>query len=490
MINLLSDTTYATIYNEGSNWRHYTSPTGYMVGRMETSTEHAKTRTFTLNASLNSQLDKRNLVKAGVQLFYYDIDMDNRLSASTTSQIRIEDYHKYPYEGAVYVQDKMEFEGLIANLGLRYDFYNMNTEYYTNKFSPYRIEGEYNQESAETERTNLKSILQPRIGISFPVSDKSVLHLNYGVFTQRPPFDYIFTDRLKIDTPEGLPDFERLGNPQLEPERTISYDVGLVRSLPFGFYLDVSAYLKDVSNLIQYALYKDLGDNFYFTFDNREYADIKGFHINLERNRGMLRGYVRYNWESATGKSASAIGSGHRSEYYEDDTISDILPSPKDIYLNYNRLHKLVCNLSVKSPEIFGFKIMGYHPLGDMSLSTTYRLSSGRPFTYDPTGQGLQMNERTPTEHDLRARIEKKVRFSDIKLTVYAEGFNLLNEVFYNYSRVFEDVENTRTFKYTYMEDLDNLLIQNEFAPYVTSLDAFLISNSPRHYRFGVMFDF
>ena len=497
-IDLLSDTSYSEQYSTQINWRDYTAPTGYQVGKLQTSSGAQKTKTFSLNANINSQVNNRNLLKAGLQFFYYDIDVDQRLSAANTSQMRLESYRKFPYEGALYLQDKMEFEGLIANIGLRYDFYDLNTRYYTDKFSPYRNPnfepgdiskgGFYDENLAAREDAKLKSILQPRVGISFPVSTKSVIHLNYGVFTQRPPFQYIFINRLKL---EATPNYERLGNPQLEPEKTIAYDVGLVRALPFGLYLDVSAYLKDVSNLIQFAVYQDNGGNRYFTFDNREYADIKGFHINLEKNTGFFRWYIRYNWELATGKSASAYGNGARAEYFEDDQIDDILPSPEDIFIDYNRKHKLVANLSFRTSSQAGFKVWDIKPLSNISVSGTYRLSSGRPFTYDRSGQGLQMNMRTPTEHDLRVRLEKKIGVLGLFATLYLEGFNILNKQVYYYSRVFADPQNEQNIlKERYMEDRENFRTQTDFAPYITSLDGYVFSNLPRHFRFGLMFDF
>jgi len=497
-IELLSDSVYSELYSTRINWRDYTAPNGYQIGKMQTSHGSEKTQTIIFNGSLTSQIDKRNLLRTGMQFTIYNIDVDYTYSQSNPSNVRFENYKISPYEGALYFQDKMEFEGLVANLGLRFDFYNLNTEYYKDKFSPFRnpnfdpadpSQGYfYNETLAGKKKTKLHAILQPRIGIAFPVSDKSVLHLNYGVFTQRPAFEYIFGTRTKFD---AVPDYERLGNPQLEPERTIAYDVGIVRSLPWGFHLDVSAYLKDVSNLIQYAIYEDNGGNRYFTFDNQEYADVKGFHVSLERNLGQIRGYVRYNWESAKGKSASAVGSGARAEYFENTELQSILPSPEDIYLDYNRIHKLVCNLSMMTLDDAGMKVFGFHPLGGLSLSGTYRLSSGRPFTWDLSGQGLQMNLRTPTEHDLSIRLEKKILLRGTALKLYAEGFNVLNQRVFHYSRTFQDPQNEQNaFKERYMTDRDNLLTQGDFAPYVTSLDGYLYGNMPRHFRFGMSVEF
>lgn len=497
-IDLLGDSTFTELYTNSTNWRDYTSPTGYQVGKMQTTNGFERTKTFALNTSLTSQIDKHNLLKGGLQFNYYDLHVDYFRSRSNLSQARSEAYHKFPYEGALYLQDKIEFEGLIANVGGRMDFYNFNTSYFENKFSPYQnatfdpadpTQGAfYDQDLAAQSDTDLKAFLQPRIGISFPVSEKAVLHLNYGVFTQRPPFERVLSQRLKF---EANPNYEWLGNPTLEPERTISYDIGLVYGLPFGLYLDVSSYLKDVSNLLQFAVYEDLGGNRYFTFDNREYANIKGFQVNLEKNRGLFRGYIRYNWESAKGKSGSAIGSGARSEFFENETLDDILPSPKDVFLDYNRKHKLVGNLRIKTNSESGFEMLGFRPLADFSVSGTYRLSSGRPFTYDPSGQGLQMNQRTPTEHDLKLRMDKVIRVNKTDMKFYLEAFNVLNRKVFNYTRTFSDPAGEQnTFKIRYMEDRENLLTQSDFAPFVTSLDAFLYGNQPRHYRFGVEFGF
>lgn len=497
-IDLLAEGVYSDLYNSGINWRDYTAPNGYQAGKMETSSTDEKSQTLFFSSSLTSQVNKYNLLKTGFQFTYYDILVANTYSQSNVSNIRTENYHAYPFEGAIYVQDKMEFEEVIANIGFRSDFYNLNTEYYTDKYSPYRNPGfdpndvsggaYYDKALAAKKKTEMQYIFQPRIGIAFPVSEKTVLHLNYGVFTQRPAFEFIFGGRTRLET---TPDYERLGNPQLEPEKTISYDLGLVRNLPLGFQLDISAYLKDVSNLIQYAIYEDIGGNRYYTFDNREYADIKGFHASLQRNKGIVRGYLRYNWESAKGKSAAAIGNGARAEYFENDAQENILPSPDDVYMDYNRLHKLVCNLSMHTSKDAGFSLGSYYPLGDVSLTGTYKFSSGRPFTWDVSGQGLQMNVRTPEEHDLNIRIEKRFAIRAASFKIYMEVFNVLNHQVYYYSRVFEDPQNEQNiFKESYMTDRDNLLTQDDFSPYVTSLDGYLYTNHPRHFRFGVSLKF
>ena len=126
---------------------------------------------------------------------------------------------------------KWTFEGMIANFGLRYDFYNFNTDYFTNQFQP-RIGG-------ETKETKLFGQLSPRLGVSFPISENSVFHLNYGSFVQRPSFNRIYYTTWISDT-----EFKRIGNPRLKPERTNAYDVGLVQALPYWIHIGCECLLQ------------------------------------------------------------------------------------------------------------------------------------------------------------------------------------------------------------------------------------------------------
>ncbi len=492
-VDLLGDSTLTELYTNSINWRDYTAPTGYQVGKFQTTNGTERTKTYTFNTSFTSQLDKYNLLKAGVQFHYYDLNVDWQRSRSSASSLRLENYSNSPYEGAVYVQDKLEYEGMVANIGLRLDFYDFNTDYFTNIFSPYENpnfdptdpdQGAfYDTELAATDETGLSYAFQPRIGVSFPVSERAVLHFNYGIFTQRPAFERIFVDRLKTTE---FPDYDRLGNPQLEPERTISYDVGLVYGLPFGLSLDLSSYLKDVSNLLQFASYQNIGGSRYSTFINREYANIKGFQAILKKRGGIVSGSAHYNWESATGKSGSAIGSGVRAEFFEDDNLPDLLPAPEDVFLDHNRKHKLVLQFGLKTPGNRGFSLFR-----GLSANTVYRVVSGRPFTFDASGQGLQFNLRTPTEHNVDLRIDKRLTINGTDTRLYLEAFNLFDNKIFHYGRTFQDgTDGENAFKLRFVENPEAALTQTDFDPYFTSVEAYLYDNRPRHYRFGVEFDF
>jgi outer membrane receptor protein involved in Fe transport len=493
-IELLREGQFLEDYSNATNWVDYTSPSNHRVGRLNDDRGKQNTLTYNLHSSLNSQIDKYNLVKAGAQFTYYTLEVNQDRDVTGPGSYRKVLFNAYPYEGAFYLQDKMEFEGFIANVGMRLDFYNMNNEFWADEFSPlrnpfydpslpYLERGQYYDPLlAAKERSDLYVKLQPRIGISFPVTDFSVFHLNYGTFTQRPSFNQIFYNQVT-----RYNDIEILGNPRLKPENTKAYDIGLVNSFPLGIRLDVSAYYKDVTDLVEAAYYYDEQQTVYQTYKNRDYADIKGFHVSVEKTTGTLKGYVRYNYESAKGKSSNALDAP--VTYFErpaegQDPID--IPDPEDIFLDYDRTHKAVFNLRYRTSETFGVDFGGFFPFGGITLSTTFRFYTGRPYTYDETGQGLKFNKRTPEERELRLRIEKEIPVAGNEFTVYAEGYNLLNEKKWHYSRTFRDERNTVLWE----KDRDNILTYSEFAPYMTSQEVYLLDNQPRYFRFGIIYSF
>jgi len=86
----------------------------------------------------------------------------------------------------------------------------------------------------------------------------------------------------------------------------------------------------------------------------------------------------------------------------------------------------------------------------------------------------------------MRARLEKRVKLSGGQLTIYAEGFNLLNQFVYQYSRTFNHDRNTAKWEL----DPDNILVYDQYPPFYTSQELYLQHNLPRHFRIGVIYKF
>lgn len=454
-----------------------------------------KTRTLSFEGSFTSQATKSHLLNAGLQLNSYFIDVSNFLDVRSNREF--ENYTAHPFEAAVYVQDKMEFEGLIANVGLRFDLWYSGVDYYADSFTPFGEPdslGRFDPSSAQTEKPPVYGRLQPRLGFSFPISELTTFHLNYGAFMQRPSFQYIVSSRVgqRLNNPIIL------GNPRLEPETTNSYDVGVVQALGEGFTLDVSGYYKDVKNLIQQSDFIDERAGYLVSsYFNLDYADIRGFRISLNKRSGQLTGSVNYQYGYATGKSATATAA---TPILNRDTTgaitTDLTNVPtRDILLDFDRTHNLVITASYATRKNWGPTLFNSKLFGNMNVSIYSIIRSGRPYT-SPSDIRLINVERSPMESNTDFRITKTIGRSSI----YLEIFNLFNNKILNYDYLFDRPTPTNPnlplqyYEQYPIDDKENGIRywwdKGRQGPFSVDQSFLIYGNQPRAFSFGVVFQF
>ncbi|HNU97969.1 MAG TPA: TonB-dependent receptor, partial [Candidatus Syntrophosphaera thermopropionivorans] len=109
-------------------------------------------------------------------------------------------YKAEPWQMAYYLQDKMEWEGMIVNAGLRFDFWYLGKDY-----SVARDDGSYDSRAFD-ESDRLQVMISPRLGVSHPITDKDVLRFAYNYQNQLPQMQYIFTSK----TPEDANDSDTI----------------------------------------------------------------------------------------------------------------------------------------------------------------------------------------------------------------------------------------------------------------------------------------
>ena len=102
-------------------------------------------------------------------------------------------YQAKPFQLAYYLQDKVEIDYLIVNVGLRFDYFQPDGKYLIdpNNISALdELQPPY-PDSLQADATS-KSQISPRIGLSYPISDQGAIHISYGHFFQIPPFEYLY----------------------------------------------------------------------------------------------------------------------------------------------------------------------------------------------------------------------------------------------------------------------------------------------------------
>jgi len=82
--------------------------------------------------------------------------------------------------------------------------------------------------------------ISPRIGFSYPISDKAKVHFNYGHFFQRPLLIRMFSRNTSAINQNDV-----LGNYNLDYQKTIQYSFGVKYAMSENYSVDFSGYFKD-----------------------------------------------------------------------------------------------------------------------------------------------------------------------------------------------------------------------------------------------------
>jgi len=410
----IDDDNYATDYDP-SNVLHVTGFT--TDDDYDPSYSFRQTKYNSFIAALVNQVSKTNQIKSGFEFRKYDIEWD--FKQFYNSQPYGERYNNRPIYASFFLEDKLEYDAFVLNLGLRYDYRNADVSY---NYIPDGDTVGYYKNSESMKR------LSPRLGVSVPISTKSVMHFNYGVYYQVPRYSYMYTN-LQGDKSTGWPVF---GNPDLEPEETVSYEIGLNNLVGDNLRFDVVAYYKDIDNLVatrkNSALYKEITTMTMYT--NDDYGTVTGVDLSVELlpRSNFFSGSISYGYMIAKG-----IGSYADEAYYTyitsaTDTLSPIVEYP----LDYDQRHTLTAVLDYRVPGDWSGNLFGAPIPGGWGLSMVGYYGSGLPYTKtDANGNRLgKRNEgRLPSAHTVDMRFNKDFPFNAGRMfTFFVEVDNLFNK--------------------------------------------------------------
>lgn len=318
----------------------------------------------------------------------------------------VDDYNTEPFEGAAYIQDKIELPYLIINIGLRFDYLNANVVFRSDPLDPNSL---ITVES--------RSQFSPRIGIAHPISDRTKLRFSYGHFFQNPNFEPMFeNNQYDLNVREPL-----FGQPSLDATRTISYEVGVSHQFSDNVALNVTAYYRDISGLIGTRYYFPFVDGRYTGYTlyvNEDYANNKGVEFTLDiRPTRYFSGGLTYTYSVVKGSASS------ETEQYPGTQESTQL-----YYLNWDRTHIFNASGTYTIPENEGPSIFGSQIFDNMDFSLILKASSGSPYT--PSGRDIGFVEknslRQPGLYNIDLMIGKEFEFtSSLRLRLFAEILNL-----------------------------------------------------------------
>ena len=224
------------------------------------------------------QANNNHQFKTGLQLVSHNINVYEELEPWPSGAQFKDEYTKNPVEFAAYIQDKIEYNYLILNVGLRYDYVDPKATMWPdiNRFGYF--DENNNWILAEEVSVEPKTQLSPRIGLAHPITEDAVLHFAYGHFFQNPDYNSLYYNISK-DLSTALP---LVGNPDVKAQKTVSYEAGIKYRLAENWAIDATAWYKDINDLLS-TLHVSYLSQDYVVFYNSDYASVQGIDITFNK---------------------------------------------------------------------------------------------------------------------------------------------------------------------------------------------------------------
>lgn len=405
------------------------------------------TNTYTGRVELTDQVTRIHQIKAGIEGKYHTLRyQDFQIHAGPESGYRPaisppgsfdnNTYTNHPYQLSGYFQDKIELDYLVVNVGLRYDYFQPDGRSLRNPDNVAALDTlTPPYPDALLQKAGAKSQVSPRVGLSYPISEKGAVHISYGHFFQIPAFEFLYKNpNLRITDQGVFPDFvgNTLGNPDLQPQRTTVYEIGLQQELGADLAITVTGYYKDIRNLLGLQLHQKLGITTFGEYVNRDYGAVKGFTLSFEKRiAGNLGANVDYTYQVAEGDASDPNADFINSQAG--------IPSNKELVpLDWDRRHSLNVTLTLSSPDNYSGGLIS-------------RLGSGLPYTpsLENSRTGIENSDNRPPFFDTDLYFTKYVRFLDRLFSIFVKVYNVFDtenevNVFTDTGRAGYSLESTR----------------------------------------------
>ncbi|HPG41212.1 MAG TPA: TonB-dependent receptor [bacterium] len=395
----------------------------FFGGHTATVRDYTKTFATTGKFDITSQMNSTNLVKAGAELVYNDLQLKYGEVNNFAGNRNFVDTRKFPIRGALYLQDKFEAKGFIMNIGMRMDYHNANTEWVSlSAFDKSFFSTKYDSTAVyKTEKSSSQISWSPRLGISHPITEKSKLFFNYGHFKQLPSYEEMF--RLSR-TMSGK--ISNIGNPELALAKTVSYELGYDHALADNYLLQLAAYYHDIVDQQDYTAYisADASVN-YDLATNNSYEDIRGFELTLKKTAGLWwTGFANYTYQVTTsGHFGKLQIYDQQSEQRKYDMLTENLYQDRPLPRPYAR-----ASITLHTPAEFGPSLGGLKPLQMWSANVIADWKSGGYATwYDNIIYAVEQNVKLRDYYNLVLRLNKTFTWKKTRYVLFVEVDNLLN---------------------------------------------------------------
>jgi len=385
-----------------------TEDIGFFTGGQVKTHNERTLEDYNAKFDLTWQINNKHAIKTGFHYIFHRLD--NRESAIRNELFAVQDgeelranlidgtaeyipeilpptssftdaYTVEPTEVAAYIQDKMEYQDMVINLGLRFDYFDPNTVYPSDPRNPGN-QLEFADSLSQTSsypKAEKKIQVSPRLGLAYQLGDKAVLRFSYGHFFQMPPLYALYQNSNFLVAPSDFA--TTMGNAQIKAQKTVQYEMGLWQELFDGFGLELALFYRDIYNLLSAKVVTTYNQVEYGLYTNKDYGNAKGLEVKVDYRLGEWAAFLNYTLQYTRGNADNPTQTFSRAG-------SNIDPVNKLIVMSWDQRHTLNATVGYYKPQ-WGLTFTGYY-------------NSGAPYTWSPLGVSTLADLNLPPNNDYR----------------------------------------------------------------------------------------
>jgi len=456
-----TEPTSATFLFGGTQMGHTYRVSSSVGGKLDYTTQLNDNHEVKVGLSFRSD----NLKERNLQVLYNQNYYEPTVLPENKSPYHIY-YDKDALQYSAYIQDKMEYESMIMNLGVRYDAFVPNDSTIANLLYP-----ELDKKAAKD-----KTMVSPRVGVSLPITDKGIFHFSYGHFYQMPTLRNLYRESYF-----GAGLAPTVGNPDLKPEKTVLYEFGFQQQFGTMIGMDINLFYKDIRELLALQSIRYNSPNFgpsnYSIYLNKDYGNARGLTLSLTKRYDPISKsslWIDYTYQKSEGNS---VNSG--AFYFS--ALSGIEEEKLIVPLSWDQSHLLNATVIIGDPS-------------GMTLGIIGKIATGWPYTPSiPNANFIPKpnSGRKPVQKNVDAKLEKRIKVGSYRVSLFARVYNVFD--IRNERYVFND---TGSAKYTYeyrSNQESEQLIANYGMPGIHTWDDYTTRpnyySSPRSFKIGLSLD-
>jgi hypothetical protein len=345
----------------------------------------------------DGQFSRHHRVRTGLEVKAWQL---NNFSGRFTTSHSVDYWYVRPDMESFYLEDRIEYQRLVADIGLRMDSFFAGTDYPSIPSDQYR---------SERIKPSRKTVVAPRFGVTQPVTEHIQVRGSYKINYQIPQFSHLY-DAINVNwyLQSSIPFF--FGNPELDFRKATSFELGLTTLLSKDWIIDLTGYKTIFENNIAARYDQEARPGRILKiFQNDDSGAANGVDVSLKKRLSdNFSVDIAYSllFSKSTGSFADDfLQNEGRYVWSGDPPLPPEEFSPND----FDQTHTINALLNLRFPKDFRRGTVTGKILKDSGFFVTIQVHSGRPYTKQEPIEFEFIEENNASRTDWQSMVNLRV---------------------------------------------------------------------------------